>query len=469
MNFGIFAGGFASGFKDGMQIGEKLRRATDSAELRDVRTRGIMEAQSAYDAKVNSQINDTGEQKPVDASVQAKPVEMAQVETRDLPPITTESRAGMNPAATGIVPQAQPAPQTPPGALGLTGQPIEQAKPQGRYLVGDQRFETREAAKSASEKMVGPANDYILKHITPMLQQKYIEQGDLESAEKLGQYMESKKGREATALFSKGMTQLMTGNTEAGIKSFGEYYNKHIDDGVDFKSHTVGQDGKINITLAQKNGGKESQLSLSPKELLALGTAHDPAKNFALMLDMQKQQSAQAAEIAKEDRKFKQDIIKDDRKAQYAERLEGVKQKGRIEEKTIEQQLDLEKIGVGEKRKIEAKIEALRAAGKSEEFINEAMPQILGLGEYKKATSPEEARRLAHSDRMKNDMAYSRKTPGEQRKILDQDMALIFGGLTPSEAPSSSAPTTPKEGEKQGNMRPMLDTKTGRVVMRPAS
>lgn len=99
------------------------------------------------------------------------------------------------------------------------------------------------------------------------------------------------------------------------------------------------------------------------------------------------------------------------------------------------------------------------------------LPEVLGVSTHKKGASPEEARRLAMSDRMKNDPSFARMPAEKQRSIIEQDMNLIYGGMKSSTvgSPKSGSPSSGGIGAAPGASprgKPFLDTQTGKVVYR---
>ena len=270
-------------------------------------------------------------------------------------------------------------------------------------------------------------------------------------ANKLQEQFDSKRGREAVELFSKGWNELTVGNNpkKAVTEYIGKYYNKYVNDGIDFVDAEFTNDGQILITTKRKDDGTENKLPpMSRGTLLRLMGAHNPVKYMQSTLeeavDAEKQGAKTRSDIAKEDRKFNQDI----------------------EKMTIEKQLDAANVGAKERRQLNSKIEALRGAGYSQDFINGALPSLLGIGDYRKGASPEEARRLAHSDRMKNDRKYAKMGTEEQRSIIDKDMLIIYAGGKPTSTTGAGAPATPAATgmPKAGKGIPVFDTKTNTII-----
>jgi hypothetical protein len=194
-------------------------------------------------------------------------------------------------------------------------------------------------------------------------------------------------------------------------------------------------------------------------------------------LDRIEKEEAATAEIARENRGLKRDIAKEQREAARRAAEEAAKHKNALALKKVDQQGDIEKLeitkqmeaaGADEKtrREVATKVEILKKGGYDDTFINGVLPELLGVGDYKRKTAPDEARRLLLTERVK-DPSFSRKPAAEQQKIIDQDMETIYGAkpTTPA-APASPAAgglPQPSPGGKKGT--PFL-TPDGKVVYR---
>ncbi|CAH0532152.1 hypothetical protein UAM5_00035 [Ralstonia phage UAM5] len=445
--WGGFAGGMAQGLKQGMSMGKDLRARMKEDELEQVRQQGLKEAQEARNAAIADIVkqNGIGGTTPSAPAAQVAPSQdggnapapaAAPAPAPGPAPVEITPAPAPAPAAS-TAPSANIAPASPSAAFGLMGTPTQdrsQALP--GYLVGGKSFANRADAETEAGKQVPSVADYFMKTGVPKLQEAYIAQGDFDKAESLGKWVESRRGQDAVKTFGKAMTKLMfTNDVEGGVKALGDYYNRFIDDGVDFVSHGVGEDGKINVTLKNKGNGTESNISLTKGDILRMGMAYDPAKLHEMALSQEAQNVKNAADVAKEDRKFKRDVSMEVLKGNQQSKLEDQKSGNRISENTAKAQTEVSTTGAKERAKVEAevgaKVDALRSAGVSDDFIKEALPSILGAGQFKRATSPDEARRLAFSDFMKSDPTFSRKSSEEQNKLVDQAMNIIYAGGKP--------------------------------------
>jgi hypothetical protein len=479
MNWGGFAGGFAQGLNqtfDAKGFGRYLM--SPERRMEEIAAKGAAEANAARDAEIAGMVKENGiTGKPAGEGVSAPTTEVApapqavQTTTPQEAPVTTATPTQDAPVTPGsgakaiaesaLTSTAPTLTQTPPevpaqeSKVQAPTQPITPAATKGLpFTVGDKSFATREEAQAHAAKNAPSVMDFMYKTAFPKMQEAYIAKGDIESADRLQKYVDSKRGKDAITSYGKAMNKLMfTTDVNGAVQALGDYYTKYVDDGVDFTKGEITPDGKISITTKNKESGKEDTLSMSRNQLLQMGMAYNPAKllemNLAKSDEAEKATAKTAAEIAKENRVFNRDI----------------------EKMTIEKQLEAANSSSKFKREVNAKVDALRSAGYSDDFINGAMPGIIGVGDYKKMTSPEEARRLAHSDRMKNDPVYARKSGAEQSKMLDQDMTTIYSGVKPSKTPGAEAPSTPSAPanglpKTGGKGIPVFDTKTGTIVYR---
>jgi hypothetical protein len=532
MNWGGFAGGLATGINTGLKLGKEYKAAKKENDLENLKAKGVEEATAARESEINSHIKDnglTGEpsapaaesskpattgsatgaaadspnyvsvdrqnaitqsgapvlaEDPMTAD-QAKAVPVATPEVAARPIDTPAAPVVSQPEQAALSLPSQPGAQTPlslppqPGAQAApatitpslpatAGLPQVAQAPQKRFMVGNQGFDTREEAAKAATGKVPSIDDFIMKSVVPKQQQFYIQNGEVEKAEALGKYMEGREGKAATKLYGQAMNKLMfTNDTAGGVEALSRYYGKHIDDGASFKFNNIGEDGKINLTLKQRDG-KETPMSLSKDDIMRMGMAHDPTKAYEFNMKQVETRQKESADIAKESRDFKREVAKEDRKFGRTKELKTIESNNAIEKMQIEKQLEAANAPAKLKREVSTKIEFLKGAGYSDAFINESLPQILGVGSDKKKTAPDEARRLAFSDRMKSDPTFGRKPAADQQSILDQDMKLIYGGVDPKTAPTAApaAAGLPAPAGARPKGVPVYDTKTGTIVYR---
>lgn len=463
MNWGGFAGGFAQGFNNGVSMGKTIGDVMKQKKIEDVRAQGLAEAQAARAAEVDGKIQEGGSTPAATMGVTGQPAAAQATKPQTMPmaedPMTADQPSASKPikpededrpmtrrrvlAEQPDIAPTTPKPSTAPASPAQSGLP---------FTVGGKGYATREEARAAAEKATPDVMHFMTKTLVPRMQQAYIEQGNVEMADAWGKWAEDRDNKAAMKEWAGAFRAAQLGNFEKAADHVFELY-KRYDDGITpmFKETVKDNQGNItgfNVRLKRDATGEEFSQFIDKRALTEMGlSALSPQAMFEAQF--KRQQAADeaaaknAAEIAKEQRGLQIDNYKAARDNVYAKGLKQIDnqaqaerdartQENAIEKLTIEKQLDAANTSAKVRREVGAKVEALRAAGYSDEFINGALPAILGVGEYKKATSPEEARRLAHSDRMKSDMSYARKSPEEQKRIIDQDMELVFGGLRPS-------------------------------------
>lgn len=432
MNWGGFAGGFSHGFNNGVNIGRTIGDAVKQKKLDDIRTKGLEEAKGMQDSAVADLIKETplpGLSPSPTQGTQPGQVELSKVD----------------PNGAGGPQQAVAPPQA-----GLPGAGVQPRK----FAVGEKQFDNKEEAETYARTKAPSVNDLMYKTVFPKMQEELIAQGRIEDADRIGTMMESKRGKDAVETYGKAMTKLMFQNDiDGGIKALGNYYNRFIDDGVDFTGGQVTPDGNFAITTKNKESGEESTMAMSRGQILRMGMAYNPAALFKNELEQSQKAEELSAKRRLEIEKEGRDEDRDNRKA------------------SRDQNYDIEKLSIGEQLKqagasskvtqeVNVKVNALRQAGYSEKFINEVLPGIIGVGDYKKKTDPEEARRMIYQERLKDSFGFARKTPEQQQAILDRDLEIVYG------KPGTPNPAAQGVPAQQSQGTPYYDPATGKTLYR---
>lgn len=183
-----------------------------------------------------------------------------------------------------------------------------------------------------------------------------------------------------------------------------------------------------------------------------------PIEKFKIDYARQQKADEMAAQykmdVAKEQRALQADNYKAARDNIYTKGLRQLdnqfqsqrdyrQQQDRIELKTIESQLESANASSKVRREVGAKVDALRVAGYSDEFINGVLPSLLGVGEYKKAMSPEDAKLKIRGELMSNDREFQEMTETERAAEVGRVMEFVYGKPGNAAAPRSAAPTGP--------------------------
>lgn len=520
MNWGGFAGGFSQGFNNGVQMGKTVGDVIKQKKIDDIRAQGMAEAEAARNDEASKMVRESSSGvQPVSAAPAPQPNapqtgqpapdnDVAQTVAVPQPGAPMTPQDGQPPMAT--TPATAPTPTTPaaqkpelvappqaaqaaptappPAAAGISGAP----KP---FMVGDQGFDTRDEALAHAKKNTPSVTDFFMKNAVPRISQAYLEQGDVAKAEAWDKYAKDKttqKNMETWAKMERAAT--MGDFQKAGDHMFDLY--KQYDDGVTPLSKEVvkDKDGKFtgfNVRLKNDETGEVTAQFIPQAQMVEMGLAAlSPPAMFEQTFKRQQaadQLRAKAAidgandarTMARDREKAAATAAENEKKRANDLKLQGMKGDQRLEQIAVEEQIKSANVGAGEKKKIAAKVDALRGAGYNDEQLNGMMPALVGAGDYKKRTSPEEARRMLLTERVK-DPLFNRESPEKQQQIIDQDMLTIYGkpgagrGM-PAAAPAATpqAAPTPRAGgaaaasanpAKKGV--PVFDSKTGTIVYR---
>lgn len=456
MNWGGFAAGLAQGFNNGVSMGKTFNELNKQRKLEDIRTKGLEEAKGMQQAAAADLVKEVGVAAP------AAP-ETVTPDTRNVLP---ERKVAS--VEVGAMPEI----------AAQTG-----VAPAKRFAVGDQTFNTRDDAMAAATKKAPSVMDFMSKTLVPRMQEAYMAQGNVEQAEAWGKWAEERQGKKAMTEWAGAWRAAQLGNLEKAADHVFNLY-KTYDDGITplSKEAVKDNDGNVtgfNVKLKVDDTGEERTQFIDRKALTDMGlSALSPPKMFEMQFKRQqeadKQRAEIAGEIAKEGRAEAREIAKEGRAQQYEIAKEGRGEAIDTRKAARNQNYELEKLGIQKqleaagatsktKQEANAKMDFLRGAGYSEEFIRDAMPGILGIGDYKKRTAPEEVRRMLLQERLKDVYGFGKKTPEEQKAIIDNDVKLVMGGATSAASPAAGG--LPAQGGKPSGV-PVFDTKTGTIVYR---
>ena len=486
-NFGAFAGGLSQGMDQGMKIGKTIRDVIKEQKLQDLREQGMAEAEAQRAQAVSNAIKDglppqgqptsgpvsteapkvaapAADPSPEATSAPTSPASGMPAQVQALkPPGVVASADGNAGEAAAAANQSQMVQSTPsqvaaqqpsaptPQAAAATG--IATPSPAGRFTVNGQQFNTREDALAAAEKSTPSAQDFFMKSAVPKIANEYLVQGEPDKAKAWQDYADSHAGKRAIKDWAAAYT---APDLDTAVTRFGKYYTEHIDDGVDYKGHTLvtKADGTqvAMVTLKDKATGKESQVEMTREKMLALGGSNNPQHLFET--EQAKQAAAEKlryeAGIKTQDRREKltDDLVMEQAKSKSAKELkayeqdrldqrEGIKSRG-------EQERGLAMMGA----KSDFAIAELRRFGYTPEEIKKMMPAMLGVGEHKKTTDPTERRAIIASELLKSDPTFSRSPQADQNKKIDDLMGVIYG---PEDKPQaqpggSTGPASAKPG-----------------------
>jgi hypothetical protein len=344
---------------------------------------------------------------------------------------------------------------------------------------------------AAAKKNAPGLDELYLTNVAPKVKETYLAQGNQAAADQWDQWMQDKSTRTALGHLSKatiaGQMGDFKGYADNMVRTYNTpgYYEDGIHaDGYDLIKDKDGNTTGINLNLTNKaSGEKFTQKVNGTQDMLNMGIAAlDPQKGFAL--HMAQNTAAQGAQYKTqlEDHKTSNEMVRDTNKVTLQtashSKLEDQKAGNALNLQATGKQLDQANAGAT----LNSKIATLKANGYDEGFIKAALPQILGIGQYKKPADPQEVRRMLFQARMNSDFSFKGMSPQKQAALIDQDVNTINAGTNPMSGglPGGQTAGAPQQwppaqgwspqGQPQASAVPVsnvpmiYDTKTGQMV-----
>lgn len=317
------------------------------------------------------------------------------------------------------------------------------ARPGSSWEIGGQQFSDREQAMKAAQQEAGDPMDFYAKVAVPKIADFYIQNGDPQKAQAWQEWTEKREQKEGFRKWADAYRAGQMGNYDKVADYIFDQY-KDNDDGITPISKRTVKDDEGTVTgfevkLKNDESGEEYTQTFRPEDLMQMGMAnYAPPQQFEKAYAQQQAAMEARREAAADELDFRREVSLSDRKAGQAmerDRLNDQRQTERaIMLKEMEQAL-------GGDAKANAKIRKLREFGYSEDFIRDAMPAILGIGQYKKKASPDEVARMLHQDLVKSDpwidgKGYSSMTPSEQKAVIRDQMKMLSDIASESSGPS---------------------------------
>jgi|GEM_PF-6840973 len=406
-NFGIGIGALAQGLSSGIDTGAKLHGLMQQGKLRKAREAGMADAKTAR-------------QSAIDGLVQVGSTSNAD-NTMTMP----------------------------------------------TFNVGDQSYSDEASARKAAEGQVGSLDEFYIKVAAPKIYEEYLAI-DPEKAEAWKAWNDAKEVKQGQKLWASAVMKANMGDFDGFGKDLVKAYNSrgYFDDGTQVKDWKTLKDDKGNITGAQltfkgPDGKEYSQVINGMEDAYRMGAFMLSPENVfnTGWSEIQAAKKAQL-EMAKEDRKFQRDVYRDDRKAANQSALQSQRDDAALERTVTGKQMD----AANKNDAVDRKVEILKRNNYSDEWIAQNLPAILGIGEYKKAISPDDARLRLHEGRIKNDYSYARKSQAEQRAIIEQDMQMIYGSQPQQRSNPLSGGISGQGARPTGRVPMIYDTTTGKTV-----
>lgn len=412
---GYALSGIVNGLSNGIQLGQQIRGALDQAEVRNVMSEGMDQAKQARadDITANSQVGSK-----------------ANAENTMTMPTFDDTRGNS-------------------------------------YANADEQ-------KKAAEKNAPLADDFYIRDIVPKIKETYIAQGNQAGADAWDKWAQDKNTQTGMKYWAQALRAGQMGDFKTYADTMVKAYNTegYYDDGLHADGYDLVKDKDGNttgLTLKMKNkdtGEVFAQTIHGQDDMVQAGIGLlDPRNAFQTTMARVTASEAAAAKAGLEVAKTNNGMIRDNNnvalQAQAASKLEDQRAGNASARMREGKQLDQQNAGAT----VTAKVDMLKKAGYDEGFIKGALPQILGIGQFKKPADPQEVRRMLFQARL-NDFNFSRKSPQEQARQIEQDLQLINGGNeTPSNPMSAGMPSAQSSAAPAGKKTPMIfDTQTGQML-----
>lgn len=327
-------------------------------------------------------------------------------------------------------------------------------------------------ARSATDGQIDNVMNYYKQNTVPKLQQYWMENGDMEKADRFGKWIEDDNTKQGMKYGAAMLRSAQLGDADGVADNMVKLYNQpgYFQDGLSADSATIIRDDKGNATGMKVVLKNDKTGETTDHTFNNMNDVYDMATQFAApdkVFSHIEQQRAQADKIkisnAQQQQKWDQTVA--GKKIDQNFRLEAQNNQSQLR-----QAENAAKTKAGgsnsESAKIQARIGAFKAAGKTDDWINANMTQIVGIenksrpvtsrmDDYIKLQSETNRSfaKLSQDDQMKQALKYIT----EQDKMTG-DMQNGTTGL-----PAATTPTT--SGSNQGGT-PYFDTKTGQIIMR---
>lgn len=409
---GYALSGIVQGLSNGLQLGQQIRGALDQAQVRNVMAEGLAGAKqaSADDIEANSQVGSK-----------------ANADNTMTVPTFDDTRGNS-------------------------------------YANADEQ-------KKAAVKNAPLPDDFYLRDVVPKIKETYIAQGNMAGAEQWDKWAQDKSTQNGMKHWAQALRAGQMGDFKAYADNMVKAYNTpgYYDDGLHAEGYDLVKDKDGNttgLTLKMKNkdtGESFAQTIHGQDDMVQAGIGLlDPRNAFQTTMARVTAAEAAQAKAGLEQTKFQNNVARDDRKAvnqaAVASKIEDQRAGNAMDRLKTGKELDQQNAGAA----VTAKVDMLKKAGYDEGFIKEALPQILGIGQYKKPADPQEVRRMLFQARL-SDFNFSRKSPQEQAKQIEQDLQLINGGSAAPANPMTAG--LPGAQASAGQGKPMIyDTKTGQML-----
>lgn len=490
-------GGFMNGVAQGLQIGKVLRGEMDKWDAQKERETAVADARKQYASTLAQREREiAGDNQPqgtTDANgVTVTPVAQRDMTVENLPPAAGQGSApqapsqGTTPASAAGTTPATAAPAPAPAAaatVAAQGLPPKQAvtervietpgaNPQGQRIAAAQNQQLAQAS-------AGSEREAIDKAVSARMRDYYMNKGDLESADKWDQYADSQEGKKYMKQFAGALRSLNVGDNEGFIKNMVPILESSYGSGfkIQKQSPVKDKDGNVtgaNFEIRNTRTGEVTQNNIPIDKLASIGMQlGSPEVVHKRWMDATQAKAKAITEAATKkgeiDAKSNAAIREEGYKQGGRERLEGIKAQNQTQrdDRLHEQRLEQKQFESQLPGPLGKELADARAAGATDDQIKKMLVQKIE-GGYKRTTDPTERKAIIMTELSKGFKDYAgrpTKTPEEIGDMADRYIKQIYGDSAATKTPSTDKPAA-SATPPAASGRPVLDTKTGKVVYR---
>jgi hypothetical protein len=382
-NFGIGLGAFAQGLTQGMQLGNQIKTVRDQQKVRDTIKGGMDNAKAARASAIDNLV---------------------------------QVGSAANPSDTMTVPT---------------------------YQVEGQAFNDAAGARKAAESRVGSVMDYFYQNEAPKIAELYMEQGDVEKAETWSKWINDKQVKKGFELGVKAYQAASIGDDEGAVKYMMKMYNApgYFEDGRKATGYkpVKAEDGSVTgYAITVKDGqGNEQILNVNkgPEMIQAITPFVDPKSVYDQAMGEIRSAQQMRAQQAQDERKFRRDIYRDDRRAANQSNLQSQRDEASLNRTVTGKQMD--------------------AAARQAEIAMKAQAGEL----FRKNTHPDEAVKQIFLAAKKASVGYDGKPTRSDEELIAEARAAVQAIYQQPQNPMSGG-----IGGQAPAGAMIYDTQTGQMV-----
>ncbi len=328
-------------------------------------------------------------------------------------------------------------------------------------------------AKSHTDGQIDNVMNYYMKNTAPKLQQYWLQNGDVQKADAFGKWIQDQNVQQGMRYSAAFMRSAQLGDAEGAMNNLVKMYNQpgYFEDGMSAVNAKIlrdkqGNNAGMEITLRNDKTGETSTTTFnSMADVYKLGMQFAaPESVFNYGMEQLKAGQTAAAANAKEQRDWQRTVAGKQLDQNYKLEAQGNESQLRMAENA-----DKARNGNNnpEAQRIQARISAFKAAGKTDEWIANNMTQIVGIENRSRPITS----RIDDYIKLKteNDTKFRKLSQDEQIREAQQYIEKQ-DSLTGAEATTPGLGVPPGMKPAQTQQQPQgdiyFDSKTGQLITR---